>query len=159
VWSIALSPNVKTVASGSRDGTIRLWDIETKKVVARWTRHTDVASSLCWSVDGERMVSGSNDGTMRVWDVESDDTVLGPIKTGHQYVLAVMYSPDTTKIHCGNEKMTGSRQGIDRRYNHTQTRYRWVNLPRSKKRTECRDFRTLSVLWIEVESACQFETS
>jgi WD40 repeat protein len=101
VWSIALSPNGKSVASGSRDGKVRLWDVETKKVVARWTGHTDAARSLCWSVDGERVVSGSGDGTIRVWDVESGDTVLGPIKTGHRDVDAVIYSPDTTKIATG----------------------------------------------------------
>jgi len=101
VWNISLSPNSKTVASGSRDGKVRLWDVETKKVVSRWTGHTDIVRSLCWSVDGERVVSGSNDGTIRVWNVESGDTVLGPIKTGHLYLSAVIYSPDTTKIATG----------------------------------------------------------
>jgi len=102
LWSIALSPNSKTVASGSRDGKVRLWDVETKKVVARWTGHTNLVSSLCWSVDGERVVSGSWDGTVRVWDVKSRKTVLGPIKSQTGYyrniVHAVIYSPDTTKI-------------------------------------------------------------
>ena len=46
-------------------------------------------------------MSGSDDRTIRVWDVESGDTVLGPINTGHFYVYAVMYSPDTTKIATG----------------------------------------------------------
>jgi len=99
--SIALSPNGKSVAIASKDGKVRLWDVETKKVVARWTGHTDVVMSLWWSVDGGRLVSGSYDGTIRVWDVESGDTVLGPVKTGHEHVLAVMYSPDTTKIATG----------------------------------------------------------
>jgi WD40 repeat protein len=101
VFNIALSPNSKTVASGSRDGKVRLWDVGTKKVVAKWTGHTDIVRSLCWSVDGERVVSGSDDGKIRVWDVESGDTVLGPINTGHRYVSAVIYSPDTTKIATG----------------------------------------------------------
>jgi len=101
VWSIALSPNSKTVASGSRDGKVRLWDVETKKVAAKWSGHIEAAGSLCWSVDGERVVSGSNDGTIRVWDVQSGNTVLGPIETGHKYVSAVIYSPDTTKIATG----------------------------------------------------------
>ena len=104
LWSIALSPNGKSVASGDRDGKVRLWDIETKKVVATWTGHADTVMSLCWSVDGERVVSGSNDGTIRVWDVESGDTVLGPIKTGHLFVSAVIYSPDTKKIATGGNK-------------------------------------------------------
>jgi len=101
VFTIALSPNSKAVASGSRDGKVRLWDVETKKVVAKWTGHTGTVMSLCWSVDDERVASGSNDGTLRVWDVESGDTVLGPIKTGHVYVFALIYSPDTTKIATG----------------------------------------------------------
>jgi len=56
---------------------------------------------LCWSADGDRVVTGSDDGTIRVWDVESGDTVLGPIKTGDKYVLAMVYSPETTKIATG----------------------------------------------------------
>jgi len=101
VWGIVLSPNGKTIASGGRSGKVRLWDVETGKPVARWTGHTNAVDALCWSVDGERVVSGSGDGTIRVWDVESGDTVLGPIKTGHNDVLAVIYSPDTTKIATG----------------------------------------------------------
>jgi len=101
VWSIALSPNGKTVASGSRDGKVRLWDVETKKVVAEWSGHTTIAGSLCWSADGDRVVTGFHDGTIIVWDVESGDTALGPIKTGHYVVSAVIYSPDTTKIATG----------------------------------------------------------
>ena len=100
-WTMALSPNGKSVASGSSYGNVRLWDIETKKVVATWTGHDKAVRSLCWTVDGERLVSGSRDGTIRVWNVESGETVLGPIKTGHWYVFAVMYSPDTTKIATG----------------------------------------------------------
>jgi WD40 repeat protein len=107
VWIIALSPNGKTIASGGLNGKVRLWDVETEKLVARWTGHTNSTESLCWSVDGERVVSGSYDGTIRVWDVESGDTVLGPINTGHRFVHAVIYSPDTTKIATGGYKETG----------------------------------------------------
>jgi len=82
-WSISLSPNGKSVAGGSLDGTMRLWDVETEKVVAKWTGHGDTVRLLCWSVDGEWVVNGSNDRTIRVWDVENGDTVVGPIKTGH----------------------------------------------------------------------------
>jgi len=101
VWSIALSPNGKTVASGSWDGIVRLWDVKTKKVVAKWTGHAHGVISLCWSVDGDRVVTGSRDGTIRVWDVKSGEAVLGPIKTGFVTVLAVIYSPDKTKIATG----------------------------------------------------------
>ncbi|KAG1796002.1 WD40-repeat-containing domain protein [Suillus plorans] len=97
VRSIALSPNGKTIASGSEDGKVRLWDVKTKKVIAKWARHTNVVCALCWSADGERLASGSWDGTTRVWDVSSSKTVL-TIETGHDWVYAVMYSPDSSKL-------------------------------------------------------------
>ena len=75
--------------------------METGKVIAKWTGHTKGVRSVCWSADGERVASGSYDGTVRVWSVESGDGVLRPIKTGHEYVLAVAYSPDTSKFATG----------------------------------------------------------
>jgi WD40 repeat protein len=97
VRSMALSSNGKTVASGHDDGKVRLWDIETKKVIAKWAGHTNTVWSLCWSADGDQVLSGSWDGTARVWDVKSGKTVR-TIKTGHHWVNTVIYSPDGTKI-------------------------------------------------------------
>jgi len=80
---------------------MRLWDIETKKAIAKWTGQTDWVNSVCWSADGKCVASGSDDGTMQVWNVESGEINLGPIKTGHKQVLVVAYSPDVSKIATG----------------------------------------------------------
>jgi WD40 repeat protein len=50
------------------------------------------------------VLSGSIDGTARQWEVESGETIeniFASIETGHRYVLAVVYSPDTTLIATG----------------------------------------------------------
>ncbi|KAG2739659.1 WD40 repeat-like protein [Suillus brevipes Sb2] len=109
VWSIALSPDGKKVVSGSHDGAVRLWDIETCKVVKKWTGHTSIVTSVCWSRDGRRVLSGSFDGTARQWEVESSgetmpeplENIFASIKTGRIWVYAVVYSPDTTLIATG----------------------------------------------------------
>jgi WD40 repeat protein len=108
VWSIASSPDGKKVVSGSNDGAVRLWDIDTCKVVKKWTGHTKAVESVCWSRDGRRVLSGSQDGTARQWEVESGETmpepienILASIETGHEEVYAVVYSPDTTLIATG----------------------------------------------------------
>ncbi|KAG2034647.1 quinon protein alcohol dehydrogenase-like superfamily, partial [Suillus americanus] len=77
VWSMALSPNGKTVASGGGrdDCSVRLWDVETRKVISKWRGHTDVVCALGWNADSERVASGSWDGTARVWDVNRGKTI------------------------------------------------------------------------------------
>jgi len=107
VLTIALSPNGETVASGNRGGMVKLWNIETRKVIARWTGHTEDVWSVCWSGDGGRVVSGSYDGTARIWDVESGETVLGPITTGHQPTDAVAFSPDASILATGGSEQDG----------------------------------------------------
>lgn len=103
---MALSPNGWTVASGCGDGKVRLWNVETRKVIAKWVGHTNSVGALCWSADGSRVLSGSWDGTARVWNVESGKNVL-TIETGHEWVNVVIYSPNATKIATGGDKDKG----------------------------------------------------
>jgi WD40 repeat protein len=107
VITMALSPNGKTVAAGSRSGTVSLWDVETEKVIAKWRGHIGVVGSVCWAADGRRVASGSDDGTVRVWDMENGKIVLGPIMTGHKNVYAVVYSPDASMIATGGYEESG----------------------------------------------------
>lgn len=103
VLALALSPDGKTVASGgTHGGTMRLWNVDTGKVVKKWTGDIDIVQSLGWSPDGCRVVSGSCGGAVRVLDVGSGETILGSIETGQgNIVWAVSYSPDGKRIVTG----------------------------------------------------------
>jgi WD40 repeat protein len=105
---MALSPNGEIVAGGYNDGKVRLWDVETRKVIAIWTEHTRVVWELCWSAGGEQVASGSWDGTARVWDVKRGKNIL-TIKTGHKWVNAVTYSPDSSKLATGGLKENAAK--------------------------------------------------
>jgi WD40 repeat protein len=100
VWTMVSSPDGKKVASGSFGGAVKLWSVDTGKVIKTWTGHTDEVRSVRWSPDGGRVVSGSSDETFRVWDVESGKIILGPINT-EGVVYAVCYSPDAKMIATG----------------------------------------------------------
>ncbi|OAX33430.1 WD40 repeat-like protein, partial [Rhizopogon vinicolor AM-OR11-026] len=111
VYAIALSPDRKKVVSGDRDVVVKLWNVDTGKVVAKWTGHTEEVRSVCWSRDGLRVLSGSSDGSARVWDAESGETILGPMETG-MFLVAVSYSPDETLIAAGGYRYDGSSVNI-----------------------------------------------
>ena len=65
VKSIAFSLDGATIASGSNDKTIKLWDSKDGRLIKTLEGHTDCVNSIAFSPD---IASGSNDKTMKLWD-------------------------------------------------------------------------------------------
>ena len=68
VWSLAFSPDSKTLASGSGDASIYLWDPATGKQISRLDGHKHWVRSVAFSPDGKTLASGSEDKSVRLWD-------------------------------------------------------------------------------------------
>ncbi|MDE0638012.1 MAG: WD40 repeat domain-containing protein, partial [Candidatus Poribacteria bacterium] len=67
--SVAFSPDGQTLASGSSDYTIRLWDVATGEHKQTLQGHIDHVDSVAFSPDGQTLASGSSDGTVLLWHV------------------------------------------------------------------------------------------
>lgn len=64
---VSVSNGTSTVVTGSKDGSVRVWDINSGGVV-RQMAHTGGVTTITCSADGQRIASTGGDGMLRVWD-------------------------------------------------------------------------------------------
>lgn len=91
VWDVAAAPDGDTFASAGADGTVKLWSLSGRRVVATLKGHRAAVSRIRFSPDGSALASASRDGTLRVWDVASGQ--LRYVLDGHSdWVTDLAYS-------------------------------------------------------------------
>ena len=69
---LALSAGAQTLATGSADKTIQLWNMEMEysdQPLHILVGHTEGITAMDFSINGKRLASGSSDKTVRLWDV------------------------------------------------------------------------------------------
>ena len=93
VSAVAFRPDGRTLASGSADHTIKLWDVASGHELRTLAGHTDEVSSVAFSPDGKTLASGSADNTIKIWDITSGRELqnLAGNLTG---ITSVAFSPD-----------------------------------------------------------------
>jgi WD40 repeat protein len=101
VFSVAISPDGKTLASGNYEGEIILWDMATGREIRTLATngHKFIVSSLNFSKDGKYLVSSGYDETVCVWDyLSSGDPHIQSIREHSGFVYDAMMTPDNTTI-------------------------------------------------------------
>jgi WD40 repeat protein len=72
VDDVAFTPDGRFLVSGGTDGTIRFWDLRTRKQSGTPLRgHEGIVRSVAVSPDGRAVASAGDDGTVRLWDVRT----------------------------------------------------------------------------------------
>ncbi len=71
VIRVAITADGQYVISGSKDKTVRVWQLPGGTCRKVLEGHTDTVIGIAITPDGRRAVSGSEDRTLRVWDLEA----------------------------------------------------------------------------------------
>jgi len=99
VQSLAWSPDGGTLASGSHDHTIRLWDGEARTARAVLQGHSAAVYGTAYIPGGRYLMSGSEDGTLRTWDAESGESLR--IVQGYTLpIYELAWRPDGAQLAC-----------------------------------------------------------
>lgn len=116
ITAIVYSPDSTTIATASRDGTVRLWDADTGKhkttlkhtrranAILPWKQYVDAVTAIVYSPDGNTIATGTRNGKVRLWKARTGR--LQTQFTAHASgVASIAYSPD------GNAIATVNRDG------------------------------------------------
>ncbi|KAG1727194.1 WD40-repeat-containing domain protein [Suillus paluster] len=106
IYSLALSPDGKTIACGREDGSVQRWNTEGEMVEDVWTGHSNGVWSLSWSPSQGHLASGCNEGKILIREAKTGKVEVGPIKTKQDSVQALAYSPSGDRIASGGSNET-----------------------------------------------------
>lgn len=70
VDSVTFSPDGRMLATGSRDGTVKLWDMTSMTELATFAWDIGKIYRVVFAPDGLRLVAGGDDGQLVLWDVD-----------------------------------------------------------------------------------------
>jgi WD40 repeat protein len=93
------------LASGSDDGTIKLWDVNQGTCLQTFSGHGGNVRAVVFSPNGEQLISGSSDRTLKVWDIFTGQCLK--TLSGHTNALrSLALSPDGQTIISASEDHT-----------------------------------------------------
>merc|ERR1711966_351032 len=94
VSDVVISSDGQFALSGSWDGTLRLWDLNSGTTTRRFVGHSKDVLSVAFSVDNRQIVSGSRDKTIKLWNTLGECKYTIQEHEGHtEWVSCVRFSP------------------------------------------------------------------
>lgn len=97
IAAMAFSPDGRRLATGSKDKTVRLWDLESGRMLWARREHAAEVNSVAFSPEGRRLASAGDDGAIRLWNVDDGES-LRTIAASDRGIRTIVFSPDGRRL-------------------------------------------------------------
>ncbi len=102
VTALAFSPDGKSLASGSRDKSIRLWNMAAASELRKLQGHEEWIGCVSFSPNGQTLASCAWESVVRLWDVASGKEIH-KLQGDSGKVYGVCFSPDGRVLVSGGD--------------------------------------------------------
>ncbi|KAG2342511.1 hypothetical protein BDR05DRAFT_348619 [Suillus weaverae] len=102
VRAVAVFPDKRRMVTGSKDKTLRLWDLETGVVLKKMEGHSSGVWAVAVSRGGQIIASGDENGELIAWHGETGESLTQPIKAHSRIITSLDFSLDGTVLATGS---------------------------------------------------------
>ena len=93
IYALAFTHDGETLAVGTRDKHIQLWDVTDQQHIASLEGHKYVVCELAFSPDGKTLASGDTSGKIHLWEIPTHQHLT--TFDGHKgYIRTLAFAPD-----------------------------------------------------------------
>ena len=105
VRAVAFMRTGRELVTGSWDGTVRLWNLESDRQSEVLMRYTDSIYAMAVSPDGATLASGGTDGTVKLFDLNTRRERVA-LKGHTGPVMSLAFSRDGKLLVSGGRDQT-----------------------------------------------------
>ncbi len=116
--SLAFHPQGTWLASGGRDGQMRIWDVEKQSLILELAAHKKGVNAVAFSPDGRVLATAGNDAVARLWDPSTGEN-LAQMIGGSYAVPSIAFSQDGSDLAITNGGLIRIRDVESSRFVHT----------------------------------------
>jgi WD40 repeat protein len=102
VTCLSLSPDRRFLATGSRDTTVKVWDLANGHEVCTFRGHSEAVRTVAFRSDGKQIASAGSDKSIRLWDPQSRKPIRD-IPYAGKFLTRLVYHPDGTSLIVGGD--------------------------------------------------------